>query len=284
MGNLGKTMDAITFETADGTTLGGTLFAAAPDAPVLIVAGATAVPHQFYRRFATHMQRLGWTVLTFDYRGIGASAPDRLRGYKAHLADWGQQDIQAAVDYAQTVLSASNVCMIGHSAGGQQAGLITGANRIAAMMTVSAQSGYWKLQGGLEKLKVLFFVTALIPGLTRVFGYFPWRFFGGENLPYHIALEWSRWCRSKGYLLDDPTLPLERYQDFTAPIRAYSVDDDNWGTKEAVHAMMRVYPNVDFQHLVPKDKGLKRLGHMGFFRKGSELLWDEAHDWFTRQT
>ena len=269
----------ITFPAADGFELTGTLYPAAVNAPVLIVNSATAVPHLFYRRFASYFQKQGWTVLTYDYRGIGASAPKRLRGFKAHVSDWGLKDIQGAVDFAETGLKASKICLVGHSAGGQQAGMITRPERITAMATMSAQSGYWRLQGGREKLNVWFLTTLFIPVVTRLFGYLPWKAFGGEDLPRDVALEWAAWCRAPGYLRDDKSLPLERYDGFTAPVLAYSVEDDGWGTKQAVHAMMSAYPNVTFKHLVPKDEGLAKLGHMGAFRAGSEAIWARIDTW-----
>jgi predicted alpha/beta hydrolase len=147
------------------------------------------------------------------------------------------------------------------------------------MVTMSAQSGYWGLQGGGGKPQIWFMAYVFIPILTRLFGYFPWKKLGGENLPYHVALEWAGWCRAPGYLRDDKSLPLDRYDEFNAPILAYSVDDDDWGTKASVHAMMSAYTNVTYEHLVPSEHGLGKLEHMGFFRKGSELLWDRVYKW-----
>lgn len=229
------------------------------------------------------MQKLGVTVLTYDYRGIGASAPTRLKGFEAHVSDWGLRDIPAALDYATTTFQTDKIFMLGHSAGGQQAGMITDPDRIDAMATVSAQSGYWRLQGGAEKLKIWLYVYVLIPVLTRIFGYLPWRWFGGEDLPYHVALEWAAWCRDPLYLRGDKSLPLERFDAFQAPVLAYSIDDDDWGTAGAVQAMMSAYPNVEYHHLVPSDVGIDQLGHVGFFRQGSEALWDDLYKWFMAQ-
>lgn len=274
---------SVTFLASDGYPIAGVLFPAKPGSDVLIISSATAVPQRFYRRFASYMQANGLKVLTFDYRGIGKSAPSKMRGFEAQISDWGLMDIQAAVDFAETTLAPDKIFLMGHSAGGQQAGMITNSNRITAMVTVSAQSGYWRKQGGSEKAKVWFSVSILIPLLTRVLGYFPWSKFGGEDLPYHVALGWAAWCRKPNYLFDDTSLPLERYRRFRSPVLAYSIEDDGWGTKEAVHAMMSAYPNVSFEHLVPSDHDIEQLGHMGFFRKGSEALWDRVYSWLVSQ-
>ena len=75
------------------------------------------------------------------------------------------------------------------------------------------------------------------------------------------------------------TLPLERYRQFTAPVLAYSFGDDAWGTARSVAAMMRAYPNVELRHAEPAGFGLDRIGHLGFFRPGSEALWRDAISW-----
>lgn len=264
----------------DGYRLGGTLYPANDHQTVVILNGATAVPHRFYRRFARCLQEQGWTVVTFDYRGIGASAPASLVRFEAQCRDWGLLDMQAALDWVEAELQPERIFLVGHSAGGQQAGMLLRPERVAAMATVSAQSGYWGVQGGWEKLNVFFLVYFLMPILTLLFGYFPWKRFGGEDLPKGVALEWARWCRSRNYLLGDKSLPLERYQNFKAPILAYSIDDDNWGTARSVDEMMSAYPNVERRHLVPSNYQLVKLGHMGYFRKGSEPLWNGLINWF----
>ena len=148
------------------------------------------------------------------------------------------------------------------------------------LVTLSAQSGYWKVQGGQEKGRVRFLVTVLMPLLAHSIGYFPWSRLGaGEDLPKGVALEWARWCRQPNYLLDDQSLPLERYQNFAAPVLAYSIDDDNWGTERAVDEMMRAYPNVERRHVKPQDYGFAKLGHMGFFKPSAQPLWDEVLNW-----
>ncbi|MBZ0113590.1 MAG: hypothetical protein K8J08_14090, partial [Thermoanaerobaculia bacterium] len=152
---------------------------------------------------------------------------------------------------------------------------------IAAMVTVCSQSGYWRLQGGSEPLKVLFHVSVSFPLLCALFGYLPWSKIGrGCDLPKGAALQWASWCRHPEYLFGDTTLPLENYQGFQAPILAYSIDDDDWGTARSVDALMSNYPNVERRHMIPHDQGFQKLGHMGYFRSGREVLWQQALEWF----
>jgi predicted alpha/beta hydrolase len=265
---------------ADGYPLAASFFDAATSGTVLLINSATAVPRRFYQRFAAYMQRQGWQVVTYDYRGIGDSKPRSLRGFKATMRDWALLDMTAMVDWIDRELAPKRLFAIGHSFGGQTLGMIENAGRVDAMVGVSAQSGYWGVQGGRERAKVRLIVTAIIPLLTRVVGYFPWSWVArGADLPRGVALEWARWCRNPDYLLGDDSLPLERYKLFTAPVLAFSIEDDDWGTRRAVDDMMRAYPNVTRRHIAPAEYGLSRLQHLGFFRDGSEPLWSEAIEW-----
>lgn len=279
-GNVDSTAHNVSIRAADGFELGGTLFPAAAADTVVIVHAATAVPHRFYRRFASYLQAGGWTVLTYDYRGIGDSRPASLKGFGGCASDWGLLDIPAALRWAKSELAPRRIFFVGHSAGGQQAGLLEAPGDVTAMATVSSQSGYWGLQGGAEKLRVLLMMGLVVPLLARAVGYLPWsRLVSGEDLPRNAALEWARWCRSPKYLFCDDRLPLHRYKQFTAPVLAYSIEDDAWGTARSVDAMMSAYPNLQRRHIVPSDYGLSQVGHMGYFRQGSEALWDELRAW-----
>ena len=268
---------------ADGFELAATIYGAGDD--VVMINAATAVPRQFYDSFAQFLASVGHTVVTYDYRGIGESRPESLRGFEAAASDWGLRDMQGVLDWVSAEFEPKNLFAVGHSAGGQQAGLLLGADRITAMATVSSQSGYWRLQGPGEVAKVFLSVHAVLPITTKMFGYFPWsKFTSGEDLPKAAALEWARWCRDPKYILGDDTLPLDRYATFAAPVMAYSVDDDGWGTAKSVESMMSAYPNVEYEHVVPADFGLSSLGHFGYFRPKSQPLWERTLQWLRRHS
>ena len=125
-----------------------------------------------------------------------------------------------------------------------------------------------------------FNVYVTLPLLVKVFGYMPWSWIGSaEDLPAGVALQWSRWCRDPDYLLGDRSLPLQRFADFKAPVLAYSIDDDKWGTRRAVDAMMSAYPNVERRYIDPSRYGLLELGHVGYFRPESADVWAEGIEW-----
>lgn len=262
----------------DGYPLAATVLGSGPDA--VIINSATAVPRQYYGAYAEALAAQGFTVVTYDYRGIGGSRRGRLRGFGAEAADWALLDMAAVVDFAVDTFDPGALFLVAHSVGGQLAGLLDNASLVRGMVTVSSQSGYWRHQGRGQRLPVAVHTRLTLPFFARTLGYVPWsRFSSAEDLPAGVALQWSRWCRDPRYLMGDPTLPLDRYAAFAAPVLAYSVDDDPWGTARSVDAMMSAYPSVERRHLRARDHGLERIGHFGFFRRESRALWDETFQW-----
>lgn len=266
----------------DGFALAATVYepAGGPKGTVVTVNPATAVPRYFYRHFAAYLAEEGYTAVTYDYRGTGESRPEELRGFEARMRDWALLDMAAVVDWVEATYQPGRLFHVGHSYGGQTAGLLPNGHRIDAMVTVSAQSGYWRLQGGNQKVMVALHAYLTLPLLSYIFGYMPWsKVASGEDLPQGVALEWARWCRQPGYLLDDSSLPLARYREFEAPILAYSFEDDAWGSSRSVAAMMRAYPQVTLRHVDPAEVGLQKIGHVGYFRPQAKMLWRETVRW-----
>jgi predicted alpha/beta hydrolase len=56
---------------------------------VVIMNSASDVPQGFYRQFATALAEAGYTVITYDYRGIAGSRPSSLHGFATRTSDWG---------------------------------------------------------------------------------------------------------------------------------------------------------------------------------------------------
>ncbi|MEO0459385.1 MAG: alpha/beta fold hydrolase [Myxococcota bacterium] len=272
-------MKDIQIKARDGFSLGAT-WRDAGESRVVVINSATAVPRQFYRHIAEYLVSAGYSVVTYDYRGIGGSRPRSLRGFPAKMRDWALQDMAGIIDWVCQERRPDRVFMVSHSVGGQVAGLLDNSDAIDGMVTLSSQSGHWRLQGGDQKAAVAFHTHVTLPAMSRAFGYMPWSKLGSaEDLPKHVALEWARWCRCRNYLLDDRTLPLERYAKFRAPVLAYSFGDDKWGTSEAVDAMMGAYPVLERRHVEPKEVGMRRIGHFGYFRPDAASMWTELTDW-----
>jgi len=274
----------LTIPARDGYPIAARVFGGAhPLRRVVIINSATAVPQRFYRHFAAALAEAGYQALTYDYRGVAGSRPEKLKGFEAKARDWVFQDMAGVVDWVSTELKPERIFLVGHSFGGQVAGMLDNSASIDGMVTMSAQSGHWRLQGGEQKLFVWAHTHLTMPLLSKVLGYMPMSVVGaGEDLPAGVALEWARWCRHQDYILGDRTLPLDRFRDFTAPVLAYSFGDDKWGTPRSVAAMMRAYPNVEKRHVEPYEVGVEAIGHLGFFKPQSRVLWNDTIEWLDR--
>ena len=269
-------------QARDGYRLGATLFRpASGNGRALQINAAAGVKQEYYGKFAAYLAERGFSVLTFDYRGIGRSGSFRLKN--ARMRDWAELDAAAALGFlAQTK---GRLMAIGHSFGGQSFALIPGAERLAAALAVGSQSGYWRLWRGAPRAGMWLLTHALLPGISRLFGYFPAAALGqGENLPAGVAIEWASWCRNPDYLVG-ALGAKEQYARFSAPLRLYWMADDLYAPLAAAQALLRLYPRApsELKRVAPREVGAERIGHFGFFREQfRDTLWRDAADWLER--
>lgn len=264
----------------DGYPLAATAFGG-DGSDWVVVNSATAVPRGYYARFARFLAAEGWSVVTYDYRGIGGSRPERLRGFRARMRDWAQQDAAGVLDWADA-RGASRVTAVGHSFGGQALGLLPRPERLAAAIVVGAQSGYWRLWDGWRQAQVAALWHVLIPATCAVCGFFPGRALGmGENSPAGVAREWAAWGRRPGYVTEAEGLAAG-YARVRCLLRSYSFSDDTFAPPRAVEALLGFYSSarVERRALTPGDLGVRAFGHWGFFKERfREPLWIEAAAW-----
>lgn len=269
---------------ADGYPLGAMRYpATAPLQGRLVVAGATAVPQGFYRRFAQFASARGFETLTLDYRGIGHSRPPSLKGFRMDLLDWARQDLAAAVD----AMAGDDLplYLVGHSYGGHAFGLLPNHHKVAGCYVFGTGAGWHGWMPAGERLRVLLMWRIVLPVLTAWKGYCPWKMLGmGEDLPADAYRQWRHWCRFPRYFFDDPAMKgIEReYAAVSAPIVAVNALDDLWATPQSRDAFLQGYRNAP---VIRRDLDPARLsgkvGHMGYFRQTSEALWADALTWFS---
>lgn len=277
---------AVEFAARDGYRLAGTLYRPkTPNRRAVLVQAASGVKQEYYGKFAEYLAGRGFAALTFDYRGIGRSRPASLRGFPARMRDWADKDIAGALDHLTRMSQGARIIGIGHSFGALAFGLVPGNERYVAAVTVGAQSGYWKHWRGTGRVGMWSITHVLLPGISRLCGYFPSQLFGqGENLPAGVAIEWARWCRNPGYLVGALGVQAA-YAKFAAPIRAYSITDDRYAPLPAVEAFLAFYPNSvrKLERVDPAQYGGKPIGHFGFFRERfKDSLWKDAAAWMER--
>lgn len=272
----------ITLTAADGYRLSATRFAAiGPLRGRIVVAGATAVPQGFYRRFAEHARARGYEVLTFDYRGIGRSSPATLKGFRMKLLDWAQQDLAAAVE--AMAQEDAPLYVVGHSFGGHAFGLLPNHAKVSGCYVFATGAGWHGWMPPLERLKVLTMWWLVLPPLTWWKGYCPWKLLGlGEDLPTDAFKQWRHWCRFPHYFFDDPTMRgiEQRYAAVTTPLVAANALDDAWARPASRDAFMQAYRHAPLTLLDidPATQG-GSIGHMGYFRATAQPLWDQVLEW-----
>jgi predicted alpha/beta hydrolase len=275
------------FAAGDGYSLAATLRrpAAGPEKGFVLVAAATAVPRQYYGRFAAYLAERGFSVMTFDYRGIGGSKPPSLRGFACRMRDWAALDISAAVDFAARE-AASPLLYVGHSYGGQALGLLPNNQKVSRALFVAAQIGYWRLFPPPENWRVWFMLNVAGPAVAHLLGYVPGRLGIGEDLPKGVFLEWASWCMKPNYLFDDETLDARQYfPNYHGALRGIGMSDDAWAPPVAIEKLLAGYTGTAPQHITiaPADIGEKKIGHFGYFRpQAGEKLWPAAADWLEK--
>jgi len=265
---------------ADGVRLSGHFLRAsggAPGLPVLL-SPATGVEQHFYLRFAAWLSAQGHDVLVFDYRGIGLSRRGPLQHDRSTLAEWGQQDQVAALEWLLHRTGSEQVLLLGHSAGGQMIGLLPNHRRVARVVGVSASTGWFRGMRAAFRFKARLGLRVLVPVGTWFKGYAPTSAVGlGENLPAAVARQWGQWCAAGGYATNAVKGQPER--DFHAqvrtPITVLHAEDDDIATPLTVADLLRTFPAAPQRtwRVKPSDHGLRSLGHIDWFRASHQAVW-----------
>ncbi len=272
----------------DGAALAATFHrGAGPDC--VVVAGATGVKRQVYAPFARFLVSKGFSVLTFDYRGIGGSRPQSfdgagqaqpgpLRGFEARMQDWGTHDLDAALAWAVDNAKPRRLLVVAHSVGGQLLGLADHADLVDAAAFVGSQSGYWGHWPLATRAGIGLLWFALIPGLSPLLGRFPSRRLGlGEDLPRGVAEQWARWGRDPDYLLRGDAKRREQFAQLRLPLLMVSLDGDFYAPHAAVDALAGFYSGAKVERRrLPRTP---TTGHFSVFRPGDPQLWAELAKW-----
>jgi predicted alpha/beta hydrolase len=270
-------------KAADGHDLAVTRFPAEGKPwATLLLAGAMGVRQDFYEPLARFLAGHGIHVLTFDYRGMGASRAGSLRGFDADVTTWAQSDLDAMLREARAKAPGLPALALGHSLGGQLFGAVPEGARLSAFVTVTAGSGWYRHNERMF-LRVRFLWFVAIPALTPVFGYFPGKRLGMVgDLPAGVAWQWRRWCTHPDYLLSEGEAIRRRFETVKVPVLGYSFEDDALLTKRSIDELHGFYRNarVERRHVAPGDAGRERIGHLGYFLPESrDNLWRDTLSW-----
>ncbi|GGF95391.1 alpha/beta hydrolase [Rhizobium wenxiniae] len=277
---------ATSFTCRDGVRLNGHIWPARkkPVARVIINA-ATGVLARYYHYYADFLAGEGFEVLTYDYRGIGLSRPETLRGCGYRWRDWGEQDFDAALRFMTKRAPELPLMVVGHSIGGYLPGLSPEARRIDRMLTMGAQYAWWGDYAAGHRSRLFWRWHMVMPALTAIYGYFPGRKLGWlEDLPAGVANEWSfRGPRmERTHPRHEREAVLSRFAAVTAPILAICVTDDDIGSAAAIRRTLSYYCNAERIEagLSPSHYGLDAIGHFSLFHsRHADGFWKDTLSW-----
>jgi predicted alpha/beta hydrolase len=279
--------ESVKIACRDGVVLGGHLWkrSTGQTSGNVVINPATGVLARYYHHYARFLAEHGFDVLTYDYRGIGLSRPERLRGCGFRWRDWGQQDFDAALLFMRGRDSSAPLLVVGHSIGGFLPGLSEHADLIDRMLTVGAQYAYWRDYAPASRRPLFLKWHVAMPVLTALFGYFPGKRLGWlEDLPKGVANEWSfRGARmERSHPPEEREKVIRRFSAVTAPILAIAVSDDELGTPAAIRRGLGYYRNARVEEVLlrPVDIGYEAIGHFGLFHaRHSAGFWLDTLLW-----
>jgi predicted alpha/beta hydrolase len=262
---------SVMVQASDGYVLGVTAFEPHRPRATVVIHGATATRQTYYARFAEYLASRGLRVVTYDYRGIGASAPESLRGFEASMTDWATLDARAVHEWATSL--GQDVLYVGHSFGGQMLGLVDELRSVKAAVLVGAQLGWYRMWPALQSARHALSWYVLVPLITSAAGYLPGRAGLGVDLPSGVAREWARWCTHPDYLVGHHPDAAARFARWDRPTLLLSSPADTFAPPDAVDALRRRLSSAPLEHRTIPD-----LDHFDFFRPQANGLWRDIVD------
>ena len=250
---------------------------------VIVINSALGVKQAFYQPFAEFLSQHGYEVITWDPRGIGASRIKHAKFDDAAMHKWGEMDLETVIEYVlQTKLvDLGPLTVIGHSSGGHLVGLAPSLKQVQRLILIASGTGTWRRYPLLQWPRLIAAWYVLFPFFTQTLGYVPGKLGIGHDLPKGVAEEWCRWCRSPDYLFSDPNLDTKNYREYAGPISALAFSDDRgYAPRVMVEDLLSHFPNANIQlELInPRDKGLAKIGHFGFFNQKNASIWPMVLD------
>ncbi|QUM75896.1 alpha/beta fold hydrolase [Moritella sp. 24] len=277
-------MNTVEIKTTDGYQLAASEFIPTKcNGRVIIINGATGVLRKYYKPYAEFLCAQGFTLVTYDFRGIGDSKKASDNAKPASMVHWGQLDMDAVLTWAKAQYPTLKMSGVGHSIGGQLLGMTPDNNRYESFLNIAAQQIHWKnwvLKD--QPLSVVFFfcVLPLFYGLNK--GLPKW-VLGSEYLPKNVIRDWSRFGRKPFYTDEQGNELHDGYHQYTGNMRFYAMADDNrFSPPSCVKALQRHFKNAPSDMVVvePKQVGMKSIDHFGFFKRSmAESVWQETSDW-----
>lgn len=245
---------------------------------LLVINSATGVKQQVYFSFARHLAENGFTVIAYDYRGIGLSKPRNIKNFKASMRIWGSEDFKAITEYIKLNFKDYKKYCLGHSVGALILGMNKNSDIFEEFVFVGTQNAFVGNLKFRTKIEAYLGFGIVQPLTTALLGYFPAQWFGlGESLPKNCAYDWRTLILNR----KSTNRLLEKTDDYskmlTQKVLVIRAEDDGWLTEKGVRSLLNdTYPNLKPTYRLLKtsesDKG--EIGHVNFFRSYNSKLWN----------
>ena len=272
-------MEKLILTTEDHINLVAHLFKPERDnGKLLLINSATGVKQQVYFSFASYFCEQGFTVITYDYRGIGLSKPKNMRGFQGSMRLWGSKDYKTITQYIKSAFKEYKKYCLGHSVGALILGMNEDSNIFEEFVFVGTQNAFVGNLKGRTKVEAYLGFGIAQPLTTSLLGYFPAHWFGlGESLPKNCAYDWRTLILNR----KSTNGLLERIDDYSKglsqKVLVIRAEDDVWLTEKAVRSLLEdTYRNLNPTYRLVKvsesEKG--EIGHINFFRSYNKKLWE----------
>lgn len=270
------------FETfcLDGTKLKGTIIT--PNNPKAIIQFncGTAVNEKFYLKFLNYLAENDYACCLWNYRGTRKQ--DNIKNSDITYSDYGIKDMATIKKYLKNRFPNLPFLFVGHSTGGQQIGFIDDLDNVVGNINIAVSTGYYPNMPFRYRMRSYFFFYIFSPISNLFSGYVKAKPYGFmENLPKKVVFEWRDWLEKENYFFDKKfygkTIPKGHYKDFKFPIHTYYSTDDSISNEKNTKAFWKNIKSeceISFTQLSPKEFGLNKIDHFGYFRKNmKDTLW-----------
>ncbi|WP_124093948.1 alpha/beta fold hydrolase [Burkholderia gladioli] len=278
------TVETLQFAARDGRPLTGSLhIPPVSNRRAVLINSALGTPRARYDAFARFLAEAGFSVLSYDNRGIGGSRTAVGDADRVRLRQWGEADLPAALDCLAARLPEARQFAVGHATGGRLLGLAPNLGQLSGIVTIAAGTAYRGDARGLAGIRLALAGYLTVPLAGRLLSRVPGRLLLGAeaDVPAGIARDWARGCRQAGGDLDAEGLASRAgFEAYRGPLLAYAVEDDPLAPSAAVSALHRqfIHAEVESRWIAPHP-GHAPIGQAGYFREDNRGLWPSLAGW-----
>lgn len=265
---------------ADGSSTKITVFQneSVKQPPVIIIFPALGVFASYYKPLAQALADKGMVAITADLRGNGHSGlrPDKNTDFGFH--EIIELDFSGIVNKISALYPDNKKYMLGHSLGGQLAGLFMSQypGKIDGLILSASCSIYYKGWNGFQKWQI-FMVARIFPLIASLVGYFPGRKvgFGGKEAKT-VMYDWGHVGKTGKYEPANTSFNYEAaLQKLDVPVLAISYSKDNFSPKRAVENLYKKYSSkakITHRHLTANEAGTLTYDHYNWIKNPEEIV------------